>query len=175
MSARGNDNRFSPEFVHVDQLQCARPGVVWAYFTGEEAGTSNTPYIAYRGTVDGQWTPVMKEPVTGPPNFDVPAGGSHPAPMSAVGPDSAVYVTSTPLATPPVGLRIAINGGRSLSAPQPIPGLFGATSASFLSPETGWVLGAKVGSPTVDAILATTDGGRTWHEQATRLVPSPDG
>jgi len=71
--------------------------------------------------------------------------------------------------------RVQMEPEARLGPARPILGLFTTTSISFLSPDTGWVLGAKTGRDTVDAILATTDGGRTWHEQATRLVPSPNG
>ena len=64
----------------------------------------------------------------------------------------------------------------SVSVRVPRPNIAGrATSISFLSPEVGWVLGAKAGSSAVDAILATTDGGQTWQEQYTYAVPPPAG
>src|SRR5581483_2714139 len=57
----GIDLPFNPQSIHVSQLQCARPGVAWVYFTAAASG-SHVGYAAYRGTAAGQWTPVMKEP-----------------------------------------------------------------------------------------------------------------
>ena len=144
--------------------------------TGRASG-SHVGYAAYRGTAGGQWTPVMKEPQAGPATVQAPAGGSSPGPMSAVGTDSALFVSFTPLATPPGGLNLreATDGGRRLGPARPLPGLFRATAMSFLSPDVGWVIGAKAGSSPVDAILATADGGQTWQEQYAYTVPPPAG
>jgi photosystem II stability/assembly factor-like uncharacterized protein len=97
--------------------------------------------------------------------------------MWALGGDAALYVSFTPLATPPdsLGFREATDGGRKLGPARPIQGLFRATSISFLSPEVGWVLGAKSGSAPVDAIVGTTDGGQTWQEQYSYTIPPPVG
>jgi hypothetical protein len=170
------DRPFSLLSAHAAQLDCARPGTVWALFTGRASG-SHTGYVAYRGTAAGQWTPVLKEPVAGPEGVKAPAAGSHPAPMAFLGPDSALFVSFTPLAGAPdtLALRLATGGGTQLGPPQPITGLFTATSISFLSPEVGWAHGAKTGPTTVDAIVATTDGGRTWQEQYAAALPAPSG
>jgi hypothetical protein len=148
------DSPFNPQSIHASQLQCARPGVAWAYFIGRASG-SHTAYAAYRGTSAGQWTPVMKDAEAGPRTVQAPAGGSDPGPMWALGTDSAVYVSFTPLANPPAGLALqqATDGGRRLGPARPIQGLFSATSIGFLSPEVGWVLGAKAGPSAIDAIL----------------------
>src|SRR5207248_182221 len=74
---------------HPQSLQCARGGVVWALFTGDNAAASHAPYVVYRGTADGQWTAVMKEGMTAPKEIKAGReGGSYPGPMSALGPDS---------------------------------------------------------------------------------------
>jgi photosystem II stability/assembly factor-like uncharacterized protein len=97
--------------------------------------------------------------------------------MDALDADSAVFVTFSPLASPPDGLnlRFATGGGRTLSPPRAVQGLFSATALSFLSPDVGWVIGAKGGSAPITAIQATTDGGRTWREQYTYVFPPPSG
>jgi len=172
----GIDLPFNPQSIHVSQLQCARPGVAWVYFTAAASG-SHVGYAAYRGTAAGQWTPVMKEPEAGPRAVSAPAGGMSPGPMSALGADAAMLVSFTPLATPPGGLHVqeATDGGRHLGAARPITGLFSATAVDFLSPDAGWVIGAKAGSTPIDAILATSDGGRTWLEQYSYTIPPPAG
>jgi photosystem II stability/assembly factor-like uncharacterized protein len=97
--------------------------------------------------------------------------------MDALDANSAVYVVFSPLAGPADGLalRFATDGGRALGPPRPVQGLFTATALSFLSPDVGWVIGAKGGSEPINAIQATTDGGRTWQEQYTYLFPAPSG
>jgi hypothetical protein len=172
----GIDQPFNVHSVHAAQLECARPGVVWALFTGRASG-SHIGYVAYRGVAGGGWTPVIKEPIAGPQAVHAPAAGAYPAPMWSLGPDSALFVQYSPLAKPPdsLALRLATGGGTALGPARPILGLFTATSISFLSPDTGWVLGAKTGPNTVDAIVATTDGGRTWQEQYSAALPAPTG
>src|SRR5438270_6057 len=150
--------------------------VAWVYFPGQASG-SHVGYAAYRGSAAGQWTPVMKEAQAGPATVQASAGGSSPGPMSALGTDSAMFVTFSPLATPPGDLRLlqATDGGRRLGPARRIAGLFSAMSVDFLSPDVGWVIGAKAGSSPIDAILATSDGGQTWQEQYSYTVPPPGG
>jgi photosystem II stability/assembly factor-like uncharacterized protein len=172
----GVDSPFRAESVHAGQMACARSGVVWVYFTAAGSG-SHVGYAAYRGTATGQWTPVLKEPEAGPRTVQAPAGGSNPAPMCGLGADSALFVMYTPLGTPAnrLGLREATGGGRSLGPARPITGIFSALAISFVSPQLGWVIGAKPGSSAVDAILATADGGQTWQEQYAYTIPLPAG
>jgi hypothetical protein len=170
----GIDLPFNPQSIHTSQLECA-PGVAWVYFTAAASG-SHIGYAAYRGTAAGQWTPVMKESQAGPQKVSAPAGGTSPAPMSAINADTAMFVTFTPLGTAAGALQIrpATNGGR-LGPARPITGLFSAAAVDFVSPTTGWVIGAKAGSTPIDAILATSDGGQTWQEQYSYTVPPPAG
>jgi len=167
---------FNRDSVHAAQMQCARSGIAWVTFIGSASG-SRVGYVTYRGTADGQWTPVVKEAMAGPQTVQAPAGGTFPGPMSALGADSAVYVSFTPLAGPAGGLdlRTATDGGRRLGPARPIPGLFSAAAVSFLTPEVGWAIGAKSGSPAADAVEATADGGRTWEEQYSEPIPPPSG
>jgi hypothetical protein len=152
-------------------LQCTKPGVVWTIFGAHNAAAGHSPYVAYRGTADGQWTAVMKEPMTAPQQIAAPAGGSYPGPISALGPDSAAFVTFTPPADPnPVGLVIATDNGRHLGPQKPIPGLISPAAAAFLSAQAGWAIGGKLNGP--DVILATADGGQTWQEQYARPAPT---
>jgi photosystem II stability/assembly factor-like uncharacterized protein len=97
--------------------------------------------------------------------------------MDAVDATSAVLVSFAPLASGPDGLalRFAGDGGRTLGPAHPVQGLFSVTALSFVSPDVGWVIGAKGGTAAASAIVATTDGGRTWQEQYTYTFPAPGG
>src|SRR3989442_1518966 len=103
---------FTPKSAQGSERGWARPGVAWVYFTGRASG-SHIAYAAYRGTAAGEWTPVMKEPEAGPRAVHAPAGGTDPGPMWALGADSAMYVSFTPLAGPPANLTLpgATHGG----------------------------------------------------------------
>ena len=172
LSAKGPGGEPVGDSFHIASLQCAKGGVVWASFTGEDAAMSHSPYVVFRGAADGQWTPVLKEAMTGPSDVTAPTGGSYPGPMSALGPDSAAFVLFTPPGEPPVSLAVATENGRRLGPARPVPGLTSPLAAAFLTADAGWVLGTKTGGPpSVDAILATADGGQTWQEQFAR--PSP--
>ena len=160
---------------HPQALQCARGGVVWALFAGDNAATSHSPYALYRGTADGRWTLMAKESMTAQGLPPAPALGAYPAPISTLSADAAVLLTWTAPVDPPVGLKVATDAGRTFGPQQNIPGLSSPAAAAFLNAQTGWVLGTKQpagsGGPPVDAVLATTDGGKTWQEQFSR--PSP--
>lgn len=69
-------------------------------------------------------------------------------------------------------MAVATDNGR-LGSARPVPGLASPLAAAFLSADAGWILGTKSGGPpSVDAILATADGGRTWQEQFARPTPT---
>jgi hypothetical protein len=108
--------------------------------------------------------------MTAPDLPDAPPLGGYPAPISALGADSAALLTFTGPADPPVGLRVA-TGGRSLGPERKIPPLSSPEAASFVTGDAGWVVGTKTGSGAADAILATADGGQTWREQFARPAP----
>ena len=171
LAAKGPSGEPIGDSYHIDQLQCARPGVVWATFIGEGAATSHVPYVVFRGTADGQWTAVMKEAMTGPSDIKAPAGGSYPGWTSALGPDSAAFVLFTPPGDPPVSLAVATDNGRRLSPARPVPGLSQPLGAAFVNAATGWVLGARTEPSPAEVILATADGGQTWQEQFNRPAP----
>jgi photosystem II stability/assembly factor-like uncharacterized protein len=172
VSAKGPSGEPVGDSFHIDRLQCTRGGVVWASFTGEGAAMSHAPYVVFRGTADGRWTPVLKEAMTGPSDITAPAGGSYPGPLSALGPDSAAFVLFTPPGEPPVSVAVAADNGGRVGPARPVPGLVSPLAAAFLSADTGWILGTKSGSPMADAILATADGGQTWQEQFARPAPA---
>ncbi|MCW3035522.1 MAG: hypothetical protein JWM17_834 [Actinobacteria bacterium] len=89
------------------------------------------------------------KPAAGPQGSPTPAPtvtGSA-SPTSTVSPPATVPTqTSTPAAGPPGG---------------PVPKGFAPASVTFVSPQTGWVLGATCPTCTV-SVLRTRDGGQTW-------------
>jgi photosystem II stability/assembly factor-like uncharacterized protein len=153
-------------------LQCTKGGAVWALFSRGDAAAGHIPYAVYRGTAAGEWTLVAKETMTAPDLPDAPALGGYPAPISVLDADSAALLTFTGPADPPVGVRLATGGGRSIGPERKIAALSSPTAASFVSPEAGWILGTKKDPASTDAILATTDGGQTWQEQFSRTAPA---
>jgi len=171
LSAKGPSGEPVGDSYHIDQLQCTRGGVVWATFTGEDAAAGHSPYVVYRGTADGQWSPVLKESMTGPADVKASTGGSYPGPMSALGPDSVVFVLFTPPGDPPVSLALATDDGRRLGQARPVPGLSSPLAAAFLTGENGWVVGTKTEPSPTDVIMTTKDGGQTWQEQFARPAP----
>ncbi len=84
-----------------------------------------------------------------------------------------IYVSFTPSSVPSVAVSTATERGTALGPWQPIPNLFSVTSVSFPGATTGWVLGPRAGATNADAVVMTSDGGRTWHEQLTRPVEPP--
>jgi photosystem II stability/assembly factor-like uncharacterized protein len=158
---------------HPMALQCTRGGAVWALFSRGDAAAGHVPYAVYRGTAAGQWSLVAKEGMTAPDLPDAPSLGGYPAPISVLDADSAALLTFTGPAEPPVGLRVATGGGRSLGPERKIPALSAPVAASFVSPDAGagWVVGTKAGNGSIDMILATSDGGQTWQEQFARPAP----
>ena len=175
LAATGPSGEPVGDSYHIDQLQCARGGVVWALFTGEGAAAGHSPYVIFRGTAPGVWTAVAKEQMTGPASVKAPGLGGYPAPISLLSADAAVLLTWTGPLDPPVGFKVATDAGRTLGPQQTIPGLSAPEAAAFLNAQAGWVAGTKQpaagGGPAVDAILGTADGGKTWQEQFSR--PSP--
>jgi photosystem II stability/assembly factor-like uncharacterized protein len=161
----------SPATWYPLALQCSKGGVVWALFSRGDAAAGHSPYAVYRGTGSGEWTLVAKEGMTAPDLPDAPALGSYPAPISVLDPSSAALLTFTGPADPPVGLRLATDGGRSLGPERKIPALSSPSAASFVSAAAGWVVGTKKDPPSTDAILVTADGGQTWQEQFARPAP----
>jgi photosystem II stability/assembly factor-like uncharacterized protein len=154
--------------LYVKELECARPGAVWASFTAAESSNGRRPYVVFRGSTTGDWRAVAAEAVSGPDEVDAPPAGSHPPRLSALGPDEAVLLTFSPPRDPPVGLLLATAGGQRLDGVErPVTGLSTRAAASFRSLDVGWVLGRRADAHELGVILATRDGGRSWQEQYT--------
>ncbi|MGC8635261.1 MAG: hypothetical protein ACP5VP_11510 [Candidatus Limnocylindrales bacterium] len=107
------------------------------------------------------------------PGGPVPVGGNRPAGAATASPAPAsqpAVAASTPAASAPTSAPLGPTGG-------PVPAGFQVVSATFVSPDLGWVLGTSVCStPPCTAILRTADGGRTWTRipaPATPVSPGP--
>ncbi len=150
------------------ELECAAPSAAWVRFNSNEGAAGSSPYALY-ATGDGgaHWRCVLAwcgEPGT-------PGGpGSYPGPFSVIDPRRAFMLGPTPAADS-TGAVLISQGGSRLQWLPGIPRARLATdsepmSVSFGSATHGWIVGA-VGaySPGRGVILATVDGGRSWHSQ----------
>jgi photosystem II stability/assembly factor-like uncharacterized protein len=148
------------------ELQCAAPGAAWVRFSGGGAAAGHSPYALYAsGDGGAHWRGVLAEPGTLGQVLRLPAGpGSYPGPFSVIDPSRAFLLSPTPPAEATGAVLISQGGGRL----QRLPDLKAATlaqalSVSFASATRGWVVGAGAAGRAV--ILATFDGGRSWHSQ----------
>jgi photosystem II stability/assembly factor-like uncharacterized protein len=151
-------------------LQCAGPGAAWILRQGSNGVSNHLDYVVYHTSDDGRtWNTVMVEPYTNVDQIPAPSGpGSYPGPFTALGPSEAVFVGVTPPADEPTSTMVATSDGRMLGPARPVKARgFGAAGASYLTVQTGWMVGSvlSVKDPDPGMILATTDGGRTWQTQ----------
>ena len=152
-------------------LQCAAPGAAWALIDSGEGAAGSHPYVLY-ATADGgaHWRGVLGR-YGGP---GVPAGpGTYPGPLSLIDPGRAFLLSPTPAAEGTGAVLISQDGRRLQRLPDiPHTTLFDPLSVSFASASRGWLVGTDVaGRETV--LLATTDGGRSWHTQLRMTSPQP--
>jgi hypothetical protein len=158
-------------YVGTMDVQCAGDGSAWALLIGPGAGMSQEPHVGYHADQAGA-TPIFAEqyfhtPGT-PPAAQAP--GSYAGPFSALSPSAAVFIdwcTACGLGTAP--WDVATNSGATLTREGNVGMITDPEAASFLSSAAGWVAGsdnewnAAGSSRAQQRIVATTDGGRTWH------------
>jgi photosystem II stability/assembly factor-like uncharacterized protein len=158
-------------------VQCANDGSAWALRIGPGAAMSQQAHVAFHADQAGA-TPIFAEQY-----FQVPGAkpaaqspGSDPGAYSAIDSSTAVFVdacTACGLGTAP--WDVASNSGATLAKEGNVGDINQPQAASFLSPEVGWVAGSTTATTTPEnaqvRIVATTDGGRTWHVQHS----SPEG
>jgi hypothetical protein len=130
-------------------------------------------HVGYHADAGGA-TPLFAEQYFRTPG-SVPtasAPGSEAGPVSAISPSSAVFIDwcgACGLGTAPWDL--VTGGGATLIREGNVGGITGPEAASFLSAQVGWVAGFNLTyrAPntfrTQQRIVATVDGGRTWHVQ----------
>jgi len=156
-------------------VECANDGSAWALRTGPGAAMSQEPHVGYHADQAGA-TAIFAEQY-----FQTPGGkpvaespGSDAGPFSAIDAASAVFVDWCSACGPGTApWDIATNSGSTLTKKGNVGSITQPQAASFLSPEVGWVAGNESVFPTSakgtpksqERIVATTDGGRTWHLQ----------
>jgi photosystem II stability/assembly factor-like uncharacterized protein len=156
-------------------VECADNGSAWALRVGPGAAMSQDPHVGYHADQAGA-TPIFAEQY-----FQAPGGkpvaqspGSDAGPFSALNAASAVFIDWCSACGPGTApWDIATNSGSTLTKKGNVGSITQPQAASFLSPEAGWVAGIETvlpasgnGTPkSQERIVATTDGGRSWHVQ----------
>jgi len=156
-------------------VECANDGSAWALRIGPGAAMSQDPHVGYHADASGA-TPIFAEQY-----FQTPGGkpaaespGSNAGPFSAIDSSSAAFIDWCSACGPGTApWDIAAGSGTTLAREGNVGAITYPQAASFLSPEVGWVAGSETVYPTPDTgtsksqerIVATTDGGRTWHVQ----------
>ena len=156
-------------------VECANDGSAWALRAGPGAAMSQEPHVGFHADQAGA-TPIFAEQY-----FQTPGGkpaaqspGSDAGPFSAIDAASAAFIdwcSACGAGTAP--WDIATNSGSTLAKKGNVGAITQPQAASFLSPEVGWVAGSDSVFPTSakgtpksqERIVATADGGRTWHVQ----------
>jgi photosystem II stability/assembly factor-like uncharacterized protein len=146
-------------------LQCARPGAAWVRFDSGDHYAGHSPYALYTSADGGaHWRGVLST-LGAVLTVHLPGGpGSYPGPFSVVDPQRAFLLSPSPAAEATGAVLISQGGSRL----QRLPDISGTTlfmphSVSFASATRGWAVGANLAGQAV--LLATIDGGRSWHSQ----------
>ena len=146
-------------------LQCAQPGAPWVRFDSGDHYAGHSPYALYTSRDGGaHWRGVLST-LGAVLTVRLPGGpGSYPGPFSVVDPQRAFLLSPSPAAEATGAVLISQGGSRLQRLPD-IPGttLFMPHSVSFASATRGWAVGANLAGQAV--LLATIDGGRSWHSQ----------
>jgi photosystem II stability/assembly factor-like uncharacterized protein len=154
-------------------VECAGGGSAWAVRVGPGAEMSQEPHVGYHADQSGA-TPIFAEQYFQLPESKPAASapGSIAGPFSALSPSAAVFIDYCSACGPGTApWDVATSDGATLTTKGNIGAITNPQAASFMSPEVGWVTGlASVfpasGKPRYqERIVATTNGGRTWHVQ----------
>jgi photosystem II stability/assembly factor-like uncharacterized protein len=154
-------------------VECADNGTAWALRVGPGAAMSQDPHVGYYGNARGA-VPLFAEQYFQTPGTTptAQAPGSDAGPFSAIDSQTAVFVdwcSACGAGTAP--WELVTNAGKPLAKGGNVGSVTAPQAASFQSQQLGWVAGTDTvlsGSGTgksQERIVATTDGGRTWHVQ----------
>jgi photosystem II stability/assembly factor-like uncharacterized protein len=139
---------------------------IWVLFQGGAAAGSQG-YAAYASPDAGaSWKPVVVAPIlagSDPAFHGVAQLDNYAGPFAAVTPAEAVFLGQCPACDPQHVMVLETEDGGSSWARHVING-FVPTGLAFADARHGWMTTQLGGYPGRHAaILATTDGGRTWH------------
>jgi hypothetical protein len=156
-------------------VQCAGTGSAWALDVGPGAESSQQPHVGYHAGPGGA-VPIFAEQYFPHPGAGVRADspGSYAGPFSAISPSAAAFIDWCPACGPGTAPWDLVTGsGAALARKGNFGGLNQPEAASFVTAQLGWVAGIvnhhnATGITRQDQlIVATNDGGRTWHIQYT--------
>jgi hypothetical protein len=151
-------------------VQCADDGTAWALRSGPGVGMSQDQHVGYHADQAGAKAIFAEQYYRSPGDPATQSPGPDTGPFSAIDSSSAAFVdwcAACGLGTAP--WDVATSSGVTLTKKGNVADITQPETASFLSPEVGWVAGtdlafnAKDQSRSQQRIVATTDGGRTWH------------
>jgi hypothetical protein len=156
-------------------VECADGGSAWALRTGPGAAMSQNPHVGFHANQSGA-TAIFAEQYFQTQGSGPAANspGSDAGPFSAIDSATAAFVdwcSACGYGTAP--WDIAAKSGAVLVKKGNVGAITYPQAASFLSAQAGWVAGTDTVYPTSDTgkprtqarIVATADGGRTWHVQ----------
>jgi photosystem II stability/assembly factor-like uncharacterized protein len=146
-------------------VQCAGSSI-WALFLGGGAAGSQG-YAAYASADAGAtWRPVVVAPIlagSDPAFRGVARLDAYPGPFAAVTPSEAVFLGQCPACDPQHVMVLRTQDGGTRWTRNVISG-FVPTGVAFADARNGWMTTQLGGYPGRHAaILATTDGGRSWR------------
>ena len=152
-------------------VECASNGTAWALRVGPGAAMSQNPHVGYYANQQAA-VPLFAEQYFQTPGAKPSAQspGSDAGPFSAIDSATAVFVdwcAACGAGTAPWDL--VSKSGASVEKMGNVGSITEPQAASFQSAQVGWVAGGNsvlTGTgKTQQRIVATTDGGRTWHVQ----------
>jgi photosystem II stability/assembly factor-like uncharacterized protein len=147
-------------------VQCAGRSSIWVLFLSDSAAGSQG-YAAYTSSDSGaSWRPVVVAPLLAgadPAFRGVVRLDAYPGPFDAVSANDAVFLGQCPACDPQHVMMLRTRDGGASWLRHVING-FVPTGLAFADAQHGWMTTRLSGYPErLSAILATTDGGRSWH------------
>jgi hypothetical protein len=154
-------------------VECANDGAAWALRTGPGAAMSQEPHVGFYANQTGT-VPLFAEQYFQTPGVkpDAESPGSDAGPFSAIDSATAVFVDWCSACGPGTApWDLVSNSGTAVGKMGNVGSITDPQAASFQSSQVGWVAGNNTVFPTTgtgvaksqERIVATTNGGRTWH------------
>lgn len=147
-------------------VQCAGSSSIWALFQGGAAAGSQGYAVYASSDAGASWRPVVVAPIlagSDPAFRGVVRLDAYAGPFAAATPSEAVFLGQCPACDPQHVMVLRTQDGGGDWERHVING-FVPTAVNFADAEHGWMATQLGGYPGRHAaILATRDGGRTWH------------